>query len=103
MQTTIAYNEREVKKNGSKEDVKQGYNLWIDLIDPSKAELRRIQELYALDVNAVETILNKSKKPQIRILEDHSFTIILDIKYKDLQTLITDGIYLFLGRGWLIT
>jgi magnesium transporter len=52
---------------------------------------------------AVEAILNKSKKPQVRILEDHTFTIILGIKYKDLRTLITDGVYLFLGKGWLIT
>ena len=56
-----------------------------------------------LDAKAVEAILNKSKKPQVRILEDHTFTIILGIKYKDLRTLITDGVYLFLGKGWLIT
>jgi magnesium transporter len=56
-----------------------------------------------LDIKSIETILNKSKKSQVRILEDHSFTIILDIKYKNLQTLITDSVYLFLGRGWLIT
>lgn len=57
-----------------------------------------VQELFSLDIKAIETILNKSK-PQVRILDDHSFTIILSIKYKDLQTLITDGVYLFLGKG----
>jgi magnesium transporter len=103
MQTTIAYNEKEVKERGSKEDIKQGYNIWVDLTDPSETEIQRVQELFSLDVKAIEAILNKSKKPQIRILDDHSFTIILSIKYKDLQTLITDGVYLFLGKGWLVT
>jgi magnesium transporter len=103
MQTTIAYNEQEIKEKGSKEDIKQGYSIWIDLVDPTRAEIGRIQELFSLNEKAVETILNKSKKPQVRILEDHTFTIILGIKYKDLHTLITEGIYLFLGKGWLIT
>jgi magnesium transporter len=103
MQTTIAYNEQEIKEKGSKEDIRQGYSIWVDLVDPTKAEIRRIQELFSLDSKAVEAILNKSKKPQVRILGDHTFTIILGIKYKDLRTLITDGVYLFLGKGWLIT
>jgi magnesium transporter len=103
MQKIVAYNEKEIKESDSKEDIKQGYNIWIDLVDPTKTEIQMVQELFSLDIKAIETILNKSKKPQVRILDDHSFTIILSIKYKDLQTLITDGVYLFLGKGWLIT
>lgn len=103
MQTTIVYNEKEVKEIGSREDINQGYNVWVDLTDPSNGEIQNIQKSFSLDAKAIETILNKSKKPQVRILEDHTFTIILSIKYKDLQTLITDGVYLFLGKGWLIT
>ena len=98
MQKIVAYNEKEVKESGSKEDIKQGYNIWIDLADPTKTEIQMVQELFSLDIKAIETILNKSKKPQVRILDDHSFTIILSIKYKDLQTLITDGVYLFLVK-----
>jgi magnesium transporter len=97
MQTIIAYNEQEMKEKGTGEDIKRGYNVWIDLVDPTEKEVQEIQELYSLDEKAIETMVNKSKKPQVRILEDHSFTVILDIKYKDLQTLITDSIYLFLS------
>ena len=103
MQTIITYNERELKKGGSKKDITEGYNLWIDLTDPTPSEISNLQNSFALDAKAVEAFLNKSKKPQIRILDNHSFTIILDIKYKDLQTILTEGIYLYLGRGWLIT
>lgn len=105
MQTIIAYNKQEMKEKGTEEDIKRGYNIWIDLVDPTEKEIQKIQELYSLDEKAIETMVNKSKKPQVCILEDHSFTVMLDIKYKDLQTLITDSIYLFLSsRGsWLIT
>src|SRR5215208_7979021 len=105
MQTIIAYNQQEMKEKGRGEDIKRGYNVWIDLVDPTEKEIQEIQELYSLDEKAIETMVNKSKKPQVRILEDHSFTVILDIKYKDLQTLITDSIYLFLSstENWLIT
>ena len=83
MQTTIAYNEQEIKEKGSIEDIKQGYSIWVDLVDPTRAEIGRMQELFSLDAKAVETTLNKSKKPQVRILEDHTYTIILGIKYKE--------------------
>lgn len=36
MQNIICYNEREVREGqGSKEDIKKGFNLWIDIVDPS--------------------------------------------------------------------
>jgi Mg2+ and Co2+ transporter CorA len=54
MQTTIAYNEQEIKEKSSKEDIKQGYSIWVDLVDPTKAE---IQEFFSLDAKAVEAIL----------------------------------------------
>ena len=47
--------------------------------------------------------MNKSKKPQIRLLDDHKFTILLDIKYKNSQTVITESVYLFCGKNWLVT
>lgn len=73
MQTTIAYNEQEIKEKNSKEDIKQGYSIRVDLDDPTKVEIQRIQEFFSLDSKAVEAILNKSNKPQVRILEDHTF------------------------------
>lgn len=37
------------------------------------------------------------------MLDTHVFTLMLDMKYSDAQTLVTEGIYIFLGRGWLVT
>jgi magnesium transporter len=74
LRTIIWYNEHEVKTNGSIDDLGSGYNVWIDLMDP-----------------------------EIRLLDNHTFTVVLDMKNKDPKTLETEGIYFFLGRKWIIT
>lgn len=103
MQNVISYNEREVRQGGSREDIRQGYTVWVDLSDPTQAELWSVQQSYHLDGRALEEYSNKSKKPQVRMLESQIFTLMLDMKYSGSQKLVTEGIYMFLGRGWLVT
>ena len=103
MQTSIAYNDNEVKQSGTKEDITKGYKLWLDVIDPTSSEIQDIQQIYDLDKNTLEIFMNKSKKPQIRVSNAQIFTLILDIKYKDLRTLATEALYIFKGKDWLIT
>lgn len=103
MQTVILYNEHEVKQGGSKEDIRRGYNLWIDITDPSPPEILAIQKNFDLDVKTLETFIHKSKKPEVRVLDSYTFTLILDLKYKAFGALITEAVYLFCGRGWLVT
>jgi len=93
MQTLIAYNQNEVKKSGTKQDINNGYKLWLDLIDPTPSEINEIQQSFDLDKNALGVFSSKSKKPQIRMLGTHTFRLILDIKYKDLKTLATEALY----------
>jgi magnesium transporter len=103
MRTTISYNERDVKYDGSKDDIKAGYNVWVDLVNPTVPELSSIQQSFHLDKVALEKYLNKSKKPQVRVVDNHKFALALDMKFKDARTLATEGVYLFVGRGWLVT
>jgi magnesium transporter len=103
MQTSIAYNDNEVKQSGTKEDITKGYKLWLDIVDPTSSEIQDIQQMYGLDKNTLEIFMNKSKKPQIRMSNAQIFTLILDIKYKDLRTLATEALYIFKGKDWLIT
>jgi magnesium transporter len=103
LRTIFAYNEHEVKTDGSIDDLRSGYNVWIDLIDPDHDELLSIAHKFNLDTEAIETYFNKSKKPEIRLLDNHTFTVVLDMKNKDPKTLETEGIYFFLGKKWLIT
>jgi magnesium transporter len=103
MQTAILYNEHEVKQGGNKEDIRNGFNLWIDITDPSPPEIPAIQKTFDLEAKTLETFMHKSKKPQVFVLDNYTFTLILDMKYKSSETLSTEAVYLFCGRGWLIT
>lgn len=99
----ISYNERGVKADGSRDDIKSGYNLWADLVDPTPSEILHVQKLFHLDKGALEVYLNGSKKPQIRVVDSQKFVIALDMNFKDSITLLTEGVYLFVGQGWLVT
>ncbi|HEV8388105.1 MAG TPA: magnesium transporter CorA family protein [Nitrososphaera sp.] len=103
MQKVVSYNESEIKKGGSREDIGRGYNVWVDLVDPSKEEIKSAQMAFGLDEKCVEEYFNKSKKPQVRFLSDQTFTIFLGIKFDDAKTLLTEAVYLFHGEGWLVT
>ena len=95
MQTIVTYNENEVKEQREFQNLKSEDKIWIDLVDPTDNDLESFVDYFHLDQSAVELVKNKSKKPQIRLLDDHTFTILLDIKYRDSQTVVTEGVYLF--------
>jgi len=65
--------------------------------------IKSISAHFHLDQSAVNLFNSKSKKPQIRVLDEHTFTILLDIKFNNSQTVVTEGVYLFCGKNWLIT
>jgi magnesium transporter len=91
LKTIFSYNQSEVKTDGSLEDL------------ANHQELMTVAAKFNLDAEALEKYFNKSKKPEIRVLDNHTFTVMLDMKNKDPKTLETEGIYLFLGRHWLVT
>ena len=103
MHTITVYNENEVKELNDIQNIQGEDKVWIDLVDPTDDVLQTFVDQFHLDQSAVELVKNKSKKSQIRILEDHTFTMLLDIKYKDSKTVVTEGVYLFCGKRWLIT
>jgi len=103
LQTIIAYNENEVKEQKEFSNIEPMDKAWIDLIDPTDDMIKSISAHFHLDQSALNLFNSKSKKPQIRILDEHTFTILLDIKFKNSQTVVTEGVYLFCGKNWLIT
>ena len=103
MQTSIVYNENHVEYDGKLEDTQNGSKLWLDIVNPTTFEISEITKTFELNKSAVEALEHKSKKPQVRVLDNHKFTIILDIKYKTFEDLATESIYMFHGTDWLIT
>ena len=94
---------RQKKDQISQIDLQNKYQIWIDLEDPSIEELNQIQEKFLIDANILNQYSSGLKKPQIRVLENYIFTIILSIKFKTLQAIETEAVYLFIGKNWLVT
>ena len=103
LSTILLYNKNQVKTVGSIDDVEEGNNAWIDVVDPDDKELDNLARKFNLNQEAIQTCSNKSKKPEIRQLGNHTFTVIVDMKNKNPETLQVEAIYFFLGKNWLIT
>ncbi|HKQ21037.1 MAG TPA: magnesium transporter CorA family protein [Nitrososphaeraceae archaeon] len=103
MSTVLSYKKDQVKMDGSIEDIKEGYNVWVDVIDPDEKELDKLAKKFNLNSEAIKTCFNKSKIPEIRQFDKHTFTVMVDMKNKDPETLLTEAVYFFLGKNWLVT
>jgi magnesium transporter len=103
LKTILSYNERAIRPIDTYENIENGYSTWIDLVDPTKEDVEKFSKKLNLDPECVQTYFSESKRPEIRVLENHTFTVMLDIKNKDPKTLQTNGIYFFLGSNWLLT
>ncbi len=75
----------------------------MDLENSNLEEISNIREIFAIDANILKQYSNGVKKPQIRVLESYIFTILLNTKFENLQTLETEAVYMFFGKNWLIT
>ncbi len=91
------------KNQISQTDLQEEYKIWIDLEQPTSAEISQVQEIFLIDTNILNQYFTGVKKPQIRILQNYIFTLVLSIKFKTLQTIETEAIYMFIGKNWLIT
>jgi magnesium transporter len=103
LQTTIFYNRDNIKENGNKNDINEAFNLWLDIVDPSPSEIFDLQKEFGLDIETLKIVEREAKRPQVRIHENYTFTVLLDIRYSTLERLTVRGIYLFNGNDWLIT
>jgi magnesium transporter len=82
---------------------KEPGKLWIDISDPSPDDLYSITREYGLDEDSVRPIGQRTKRPQIRILDNNIFTILLDIRFRIIKQLLIEGIYIYVGPNWIIT
>ena len=85
-------------------DLRENHNLWIDISDPSDDDITNLEKQFSLNKKALDRIRQKSKKPVVKETEHGSkFTILLDLKFNNIQNLESSPLYFFVGDKWLIT
>ena len=102
-QQYIYYNSKGIRYDQKGSSDSEPDKTWIDISDPSPEDLRTIAKEYDLDVDSVKLIGQKTKRPQIRMLDNHIFCILLDIRFKTIKQLLIEGIYMYIGQNWIIT
>ena len=106
MYKIITYNKENINWKDEFDDKNlknDNYNTWIDVKDPTHEEISWIQKTFHIDKDIVNQYFNGSKKPRIQILENYKFTIMLNIRFKTLELLETEAVYILVGNNWLIT
>jgi magnesium transporter len=102
--TIICYNENKViEKKEFGEEIKKNNKIWIDIVNPTSAEISSLEQRFNLEQKAVTKIEQKSKKPQVMIFNNHKFTVFLYLKFNTIKNLESHPIYFLAGEGWLIT
>lgn len=100
----IFFNSQDVRSTGSIKDVHEhnGQNIWIDLVDPTLGQIQALRKFFPINESAMQRY-NKSKKAQIHVFDDQKFMVLLAIGFENSHMLTVEPIYLFVGKGWLIT
>jgi magnesium transporter len=104
--TVFYYNQEEMieEKNELDGDLRDNYNLWIDISDPADEDIIKLEKMLSLNKKALDRVRQKSKKPVVKETElDSKFTILLDLKFNNQQHLESSPLYFFVGERRLIT
>jgi magnesium transporter len=80
----------------------EGVLVWLDIDDPSEAELRMLQEEFSLHPLAVEDALHRGQRAKVEVYEDHFF-LVMHAQQLDGDELRDSEIHLFVGAGYLVT
>lgn len=80
--------------------------LWVDLQDPSDAELAEVMEHLDIDPRALDTCRREDRRPSVRFYRNHSLVTSLAVDVdptEDLPRLTATPLDLFVGRNFLVS
>ncbi|WP_025745661.1 magnesium/cobalt transporter CorA [Kallotenue papyrolyticum] len=76
--------------------------LWLDLLAPSVAELRLLQEEFGFHPLAIEDAARPAQRPKVDSY-DHYYFVVFYCLRMDVDRLSITPIYLFIGHNYLVT
>jgi magnesium transporter len=82
----------------------KGLILWVDLCDPSDAEIKSILEgVFSFHPLAIEDCVTPSSLPKVEDYEDYLFLVMHAVDFTRTEKFNTTELDLFLGRDYLVT
>lgn len=78
--------------------------LWIDLVNPSAAEMDQMQQRFKFHPLAVEDALHQGQRPKLDEYDNHLFLVIYAVSWAGgTAEMTTDQIAVFLGPHYMVT
>ena len=75
--------------------------VWIDVTNPGREELERLQKAYGLHHLAIDDCLHDIQRPKIEVYDDYFFVVARSITYD--EGIRTRQISIFVGKNYLIS
>lgn len=76
--------------------------VWLDLADPTEADLAMLKEEFALHPLAIEDSVHRDQRPKLEAYRDHFFLVLHAFRWSGAE-LVDSEIHAFVGRGFLVT
>ncbi len=76
--------------------------VWLDLEDPTEAELTMLQEEFAIHPLAIEDARHREQRPKVEVYEGYFFVVLHAVSLKH-NELVDQEIHAFVGSGYLVT
>src|SRR4051795_10460798 len=84
-------------------DQRSGHTFWIDLSDPSDAEVDRMGRLLALHPVAIEDTREFGQRPKVDVYEDHVLLVFYPARLDADGSVKPIEVHVYVARGYLIT
>src|SRR3954462_5417067 len=84
-------------------DQSSGHAFWLDLIQPSDAEIDRLGELLGLHPIAVEDTREFGQRPKVDVYDDHILLVFFTARLDDDGTVVPVEVHVYIAKGYLIT
>ncbi|MGH2690926.1 MAG: magnesium/cobalt transporter CorA [Actinomycetota bacterium] len=76
--------------------------VWLDLEDPTEADLKMLQEEFAIHPLAIEDARHREQRPKVEVYEGYFFLVLHAVSLKDAE-LVDQEVHAFVGNGYLVT
>jgi magnesium transporter len=81
----------------------EGTLVWLDLEEPSPAEIEMLRREFAFHPLEIEDTLHRRQRSKVDAYEDHFFLVLHALRDEGGDDLVDSEIHVFVGRGYLVT
>src|SRR3954451_9750162 len=84
-------------------DQRSGHSFWIDLSDPSDAEVDRIGALLGLHPVAIEDTREFGQRPKVDVYEDHVLLVFFTARLDESGAVCPIEVHVYVAKEYLLT